>query len=409
MLVTVATGTVPGITRAQSDSDRIRELERRLERSVETIEALGARVRELEARTPTRSDAAPAAPKVEEHPETTVPDAGAVTPRPPTVLRGFADVGARYSGNRGNKGVALGSIDFYITPQLSENVKALIELVVEYGGTGAVAVDLERLQLGYTVGSSATAWLGRFHTPLGYWNTAFNHGQQIQTSILRPQMVEFEDRGGMLPVRTVGLLGTGAIRAAGGKFTYDLYAGNAPSIRDGTLDPNNSGNRRLDPSSGFNLGYQFAGGADGLKVGLHGYRANVRDEAAARVSRLNILGGYAAIDSPVWEVIAEYYRFRNENLTGGTGRFGSWAGFAQVGRRIERWTPYGRLEKAVLNQADNYFGLQTSGRSYSRQAIGLRYELTPESALKLELNRTSLASAPPASFNQWLMQWAIRF
>jgi hypothetical protein len=29
-------------------------------------------------------------------------------------------------------------------------------------------------------------WAGRFHSPYGYWNTAFHHGAQLQTSLLRP-------------------------------------------------------------------------------------------------------------------------------------------------------------------------------------------------------------------------------
>jgi hypothetical protein len=122
-----------------------------------------------------------------------------------------------------------------------------------------------------------------------------------------------------------------------------------------------------------------------------------------------MLGVYAAFDTSDWEVIAEHYGFRNQNISGGTGRFGSWSGFAQVGRRYDRWTPYGRVERAVLSQTDNYFGLLASGQSYSRQAIGLRYELTPSAALKLELNRTVTQMATPVSFNQLLMQWAIRF
>jgi hypothetical protein len=253
-------------------------------------------------------------------------------------------------------------------------------------------------------------WLGRFHTPLGYWNTAFHHGQQLQTSVLRPQMIDFEDHGGIMPAHTVGIWDTGAIRAANGKFTYDLFVGTAPSINANVLDPNNSGRTHPGLSAGFNAGYVFGGNADGLKIGLHGYRADVRDDAAAvNVSRLNMLGAYAAIDSPDWEIIAEHYGFRNQDLSGGTGRYGSWSGFAQVGRHFDRWTPYGRLERAVLNQTDNYFGALESGRSYSRQAIGLRYDLTPSSALKFELNHTVTEAAPTARFNQALMQWAIRF
>jgi uncharacterized coiled-coil protein SlyX len=401
---------VSGTAAAQSDAERIRELERKLEQNLRTIEGLSKRVKELETRTPARSEPAPAVPQVEEYRERKVPEIGAEPPPPPTLLKGFADVGANFSGNGGNKGFVDGSLDFYLTPQLSANVKSLIELLFEHDNAGVLFTDLERLQVGYTFTSETTVWLGRFHTPLGYWNTAFHHGQQLQTSVLRPQMIDFEDRGGVIPAHIVGVWGTGTVHAGDGRFTYDLFVGNSPSINAGTLDPNNSGKTQPGYSSGFNLGYLFGDAADGLKIGVHGYRAVVRDASpVANISRVNIFGGYAALDSPVWELIAEYYGFRNADLSGGTGSHGSWAGFAQLGRHIGRWTPFARLERAVLDQGDNYFSLLSIGRSYRRQAMGLRYDLTPNTALKAELNHTVTESTPRVSFNQLLMQWAIRF
>jgi hypothetical protein len=401
----------PSDSLAQADAERIKELERKLEQSLKTIEGLATRIKELEARTTPRPAGVPPAPPVEQHEhERRVPEAVAAPPQAATLLKGFADVGANFSGNRGNKGFFDGSLDFYLTPQLSANVKAVIELVFEHDNAGGLATDLERLQVGYTFINGATVWLGRFHTPLGYWNTAYHHGQQLQTSVLRPQMIDFEDRGGVIPVHTVGVWGAGGMRAGTGRLSYDLYAGNNPSINAGVLDPNNSGKSHPGLSSGFNLGYLFGGSAEGLKIGVHGYRADVRDDTMpANVSQVNVLGGYAGLDSAVWELIAEYYGFRDKDLSGGTGHFSSWTGFVQLGRHIDRWTPYGRLEKAALNQGDNYFALQETGRTYSRQALGLRYDLTSNSALKGELNHTVTEAAPRVSFNQLLMQWAIRF
>ena len=301
-------------------------------------------------------------------------------------------------------------MSFYLAPRLSDSVKSLIEFIFERDSNGDLTTDVERLQIGYTFENGATAWLGRFHTPLGYWNTAYHHGQQLQLSVLRPQIIDFEDHGGIMPVHTVGLLGTGAVNAGGGRVSYDLYVGNSPSIRDNTLNPNDIG--RLEPGSalGFNLGYLFGGNVDGLKVGTHGYRGDVRDDASpANRTRLNILGAYAALDSPLWEVVAEYYAFRNDDLSGASGQYSSWAGFAQAGRRFDLWVPYARFERASLNQADNYFAMQTSGRSYRRAAFGLRYDLTPDTALKAELGRTTREESPTVDFNQLLMQLAIRF
>ena len=45
------------------------------------------------------------------------------------------------------------------------DVSGLVELLFEYDDRDNLAVDLERLQLGYTFSDEATVWLGRFHTP----------------------------------------------------------------------------------------------------------------------------------------------------------------------------------------------------------------------------------------------------
>jgi hypothetical protein len=409
----LAAGLGPSVSIAQADSERIRELERKLEQSLKTINELADRVRELENRSPAQAEtqAAPAPGSgTHSQPGTVSSIVESVMEKAPTTLRGFADIGWGRSGNGGNKGFKDAAMSFYLTPRLSESVKSVVELVFERDATGALSADLERLQVGYSFRSGTTVWLGRFHTPLGYWNTAFHHGQQLQTSVLRPQMIDFEDHGGVLPVHTVGVWGTGAVNAGTGKVSYDLYGGNAPSIKGNALNPNDLGRVERGGAAGFNLGYLFGGSADGLKIGTHGYRGDVRDDSSpVNRIRLNILGGYAALDSPLWEAIGEYYHFSNNNLAGGSGTFSSWAGFAQLGRRFDLWTPYGRVERASLNQQDSYFALQTSGRSYRRAAVGLRYDVTPDSAIKAELNRTSREDSPTVNFNQLLLQWAIRF
>jgi hypothetical protein len=67
-----------------------------------------------------------------------------------------------------------------------------------------------------------------------------------------------------------------------------------------------------------------------------------------------------------------------------------------------------RYEKANLDQNDVYFGSLNSGGSYSRSVLGLRYDLDPRAALKVEGNRTHddrLAS----SYDEIRLQFAVRF
>ncbi len=145
-------------------------------------------------------------------------------------LHGFMDVGVGARSKGGSKGFGLGNLDLYLTPRIGERIKGLIELNFEISDVGELDTDLERMQIGYVFSDAATVWAGRFHSPWGYWNTAYHHGQQIQTTLTRPKFLEFEDRGGIIPAHSVGMWGTGAIPAGTGKLTYDIFTGNSQRI-----------------------------------------------------------------------------------------------------------------------------------------------------------------------------------
>jgi hypothetical protein len=290
----------------------------------------------------------------------------------------------------------------------------LAELNFEVDEEGGLATDLERLQLGYTFTDSVTGWMGRFHTPYGYWNNAFHHGAQIQTSITRPRFIDFEDRGGILPAHSVGLWATGRVPMGGGKLVYDAFIANGNKIQDGVLDFQAHRDDDSNKALGFNAGYRFGGALDGLLVGLHGMDQHVAsyDPAGTVEARTHVsmTGGYFYLEARDWEAIGEYYRFRNKDLMAGSGTHASWAGFAQLGYTFaDLWTPYYRWEKASLDAADPYFATQASGRSYSRHVLGLRYNLNANAALKIEGNRTREFLGEEKSYSEARAQFAVRF
>ncbi|MFC5496361.1 hypothetical protein ACFPOE_02360 [Caenimonas terrae] len=413
---------------AADELQRIEQLERKLAQSLALIEQLSARLNQVEKAAPSAAAADPASvtaaqsERIDRLEQTLVKvsESSAKSRDLGVPLHGFADVGYVRSsqaldGRR--SGFALGNFDLYITPEIGDRVKSIVELVFEYGPDSAnVATDLERLQFGYTFSDAATVWAGRFHTPYGYWNTAFHHGQQIQTAATRPRFIEFEDRGGILPAHAVGLLVSGGVKAGAGRVGYDGYLANGNRVVDGVLDFNafrdDNGNKMV----GGNLRYSFGGRLDGLTLGLHGFTQQVAQydgqNAVVNNTKVNMTGAYAVYEHADWEVIAEYYRFRNRDLSGGSGTHASWAGFGQLGYTLAgKWTPYARLEKAALDQADNYFASQDSGRSYSRSTLGLRYDLNPSTAIKMELNQTRQQQRDASTLraNETRLQLAVRF
>ena len=338
-------------------------------------------------------------------------------------IHGFMDVGFAthsFSTSAGPRGFNGGALSFYLAPHFGDRVKALAEPIFEVTPEGVVATDLERLQIGYTFSDVATLWAGRFHTPYGYWNTGFHHGAQIQTSVLRPRFLDFEDKGGILPAHMVGLLDTGKFKAGQGKLTYDIFAGNGPRIVNdpmapmslGTLDVNFAGDNNHQAMVGFNLGYEFAGSMDGLRLAVHGVRGDVDDNIQFNKTKLNMVGGSAVYFSDTWEVMSEYYGFNDKDKSGSSGTHKSKAGYLQVATSFNRWTPYVRLERAILDQADNYFSMQESGQSYARQALGLRYNLDHKSALKFEVLNSSFKAGTGRTamgYRSLFIQYAIGF
>jgi hypothetical protein len=426
LAVVLALGLPTPVRAGAAEDARIAELQQRLDESLRLIADLSMRVRQLEqAKATDVAAAAPVTPARDANPNrleaveakvAQIESASASRRADDSglAMHGFADVGAgsRNPFDAELKGFNIGNLDFYLTPRLGDRTLTLFELVFEAGSDGSVSVDLERAQVGYVFGDHATAWLGRFHTPYGYTNTAMHHGAWVNDALRRPAFLGFEDHGGVMPAHTVGGWLTGSLRAAdGGKLLYDAYLGNAQRIVGGELEMRSSGNAHGKLIYGGRLGYQWSGGsADGLTLGLHALAAAIDDDSLEpNLTDMRLYGGYAVYDTDRWEHVAEVYRFDNTDRSGGSGRHRSAAGFVQLGYRAEWGVPYVRHERAKLDQDDPYFRGQANGFSYQRSAIGVRYDLDLKSALKLEVARTHVTDRTISWVNEILGQYAIRF
>jgi hypothetical protein len=432
------------------EAERIRDLESKLERSLQMIEVLQRRVQEIEAVQTSRQAPDTTSPqdtaqavKIEALEQQVAQLGSGLSMRQSDTgvpLHGFADVGLRYSSEnnraygKGLKGFNVGTLDLFITPQFGEHVRMLAEPAIEVDESGEAEFDLERLQVGYVFSDALTAWAGRFHSPFGYWNTAFHHGAQIQTSLLRPRFLDFEDKGGILPDHTTGAWMTGSVSSAGNKYGYDLYLGNSQriltdgdnpvgpgAIATGTLDMKMGGSNRTNAVAGFNTWIAPAH-LPNLRIGLHGIYGDISAEnghhGILAESRLQMLGGYGVYTNDNWEIMSEYYRFNNRDLSHGSGTHQSSAWYGQAAYSFGLFTPYLRMERAGLDQDDPYFAYQTNGRSYARVALGLRYEVDPKAALKVEFNHTrqrdlvdSTTGKPVSSdaYSEAIAQYSVRF
>ncbi len=403
------------------DAQEIATLKNQLAETQRIIQQLAEKVRELEATVAAQAPAAaeppaPAPPPVastaaaSEHAEAMASMTRSSEPGLP--LHGFADVaaGTRNPINPDLKHVAIGLLDIYLTPPLGDRTSALFEVTFKTGISGDLTFDIERAQFGYQFGDAATLWLGRFHTPYGYYNTAFHHGAQVTTSLRRPLVVQFERTGGVLPAHTVGLWLDGDDRVGTNKrLTYDVYAGNSQRIVNGFLDVRNGGNSNGDMILGGNVALLAEDVLGGMRFGFSTFSAKITDTLTANLTRVRNYGLYVVQENDKWENIAEFYSFSNADLTTGTGTHRSNMGFVELAYRTDRWTPYARYERSDFDQTDNYFAALQYGGSYRREALGARFDLDLTSALKFELAHTRLLDRVPREYDEALMQYAIRF
>src|SRR5579864_8617111 len=163
-------------------------------------------------------------------------------------IRGFGDVtfhGDNYhpAGLPGNKtAFTLGQLNLFVTSDISDKFKFLSEIVFEagpdniYGQTRGTAntfgVDVERYLLTYSYNDYFSLSAGRYHTAIGYYNTAYHHSTWLQTTTGRPLLFAFEDQGGILPIHNVGVEAHGRIPSGSLGLHYVAEIGNGRESRD---------------------------------------------------------------------------------------------------------------------------------------------------------------------------------
>lgn len=307
-----------------------------------------------------------------------------------TVIRGFADVGYLTGGwNTGrNPGFALGQFDLFISSALADRFSFVSETVFEFDQpAGEFVVDVERVIVGYALTEHLRLSAGKMHTPIGFWNNAFHHGQALSPTIDRPMLFRFEDDGGALPVHTTGLQLSG--RDLGpAHLGFDVLVGNGLGNHPGP-DTNST------PSLTMALYSQVT---PALRVGVSAYRdqsvagtPTPQEVPLANDMRQVIAGGFASYFAEQVEALAELQQVTNRSA-GVTTTSPNW--YVYAGARVApRVVPYVVHDELHLADGDPYFAPQ----KIRRETLGIRFEQTAAVVLKLELHSTDRRGVPRSS------------
>jgi hypothetical protein len=407
--VTFAATTPPAAARDGVEAETIREMR-------EQIASLEARVRELEAGRPAQTspapvaeaaaaaDARPVAPEVTAEHNAPGQHGGhdaEQTGAPRLQIQGFADVNLSASSQRGSHtSFALGQLDLFLTSRLSEKFDVLSELIVEANRSNEFTFEIHRLLLQYTPNDNLRLGIGRYHTAIGYYNTAYHHGSWFQTAANRPFIFAFEGKGGILPLHNVGLQATGRVPGAPWGLRYVAEVGNGRASRSPldapvqtALDENNR--------KAFNLGlFARPKSVRGLQTGFSVYRDRLAPAGAPTVGQ-TVGAGYVVYQNARYESLNEFVLMR---LSSNGRVYNTPAFYTQLSRQFGSYRPFFRYQYVNV-PSDNplYAGV---GRR-NGPALGIRYDVSDYAAFKAQYEHTSRRRQ--TALDELILQFAFTF
>jgi hypothetical protein len=316
-------------------------------------------------------------------------------------IRGFGDVtfhGDNYhpAGLPGDKtAFTLGQLNLFVTSDISDKFKFLSEIVFEagpdniYGVTRGTAntfgVDVERYLLTYSKNEYFNLSAGRYHTAIGYYNTAFHHSTWLQTTTGRPLLFAFEDQGGILPIHNVGVEAYGSIPSGSLGLHYVAEVGNGRESRSPIeLEPvQNIVTETNNKAVNFEL-LARPTKVPGLQVGFSAYRDKLAPNSLPAVGQ-TILAAHAVYSTPIFEWLNEALVVRHTPEGGHTYETPGW--YSQISRRFGSYRPYFRYQYINASPNDPIF---PDIALRAGPSAGLRYDASESVALKLQYDYTSL-------------------
>jgi hypothetical protein len=385
------------------------EVNRHLLQRIEELEEQVKQLQEKQAAAPVTAAPAPT-PAPSPVPEPEPPTVNEVAPRLKLIV--FGDVGATALSHVPST-FEFGSLDLFMTARLSDKVSALGEALFIAQSDNTVGVDVERLLLGYRQSDYFDVSIGRYHTWVGYYNTAFNKGEFLETAVDRPFFYQFDDTGGFLPMQDVGVNVTGKIPSGKMGLNYVLEVGNgrawglnvepAQNYQDANDSKAINGGLfiRPDKISGLQAGFSLR--HDNLTVSGPSVGETI---GTAHVVFIN--GKY--------EVLNEGVFVRHVEPSGPV--FHTACFYTQGSRAFGNWRPYFRYQYfnapsndpvwvyASPNQYAPIYVTSFVGR-LNGPSIGVRYDFTEHSAIKLQYDRYDMRGLQDA--NQVTSQVAFTF
>jgi len=312
-------------------------------------------------------------------------------------IRGFGDINFHGDTQKGDTtSFTLGQLNLFVTSDISEKFKFLSEIVFEagpdniYGVTrgqsNVFGVDIERYLLQYSYNDYFNLSVGRYHTAIGYYNTAYHHSTWFQTTTGRPFLFQFEDQGGILPIHTVGVSASGLIPSGALGLHYVAEVGNGRESRNPIAEEPVQNIVDDQNHKAFNLAlFARPESVRGLQAGFSVYRNILAPAESARVGQ-TILAAHAVYIRPNFEWLNEALVVRDAPL-GQSHIFQTPGFYTQISKRFGAYRPYFRYQ--YINGSDHEPIFPDVGHRQGPSA-GIRFDASESVALKLQYDYTTI-------------------
>ena len=269
---------------------------------------------------------------------------------------------------------------------------------------------VERLQFGWGIDENTLLWFGRFHNPLGFWNTAYHHGAYLQTSISRPAIIDFEDNSGILPTHISGLLLDKDIYYGDSRLNLDFALSASPTMESGSLEAMeifSPGGETYHENITLRLGY-YPQTIENSHIGVFaGFSRIEGDGITSSEIEQTQAGIFGLLDHGALQLMSSVFFVDNSIKSpiaapDNTNNFIN--AYLQVEYAVdERWTAYTRLEDTFNSENDPFLALTPSFID-ERKIAGLRLDVITRHALTLELRHDHHVSA--GDIDHVVLQWS---
>jgi hypothetical protein len=245
-------------------------------------------------------------------------------------------------------------------------------------------VDIDRLQVTYHHSELLQATVGRIHTAIGYFNTAFPHGGAIfLVPVHRPAFASQFEEDSLLPTLCVGLNLHGRIPAAGNSLFYDFEVGNGR----GPLSDNipNLFDSNDSKSLNLRLEYEISDFILGANAYLDWIPPRDEDPVQPDTMREQIFGAHLAYVEYPYHLIGEFAFIQH---VGDDDTFSTSGGLAEVGYGLKNIMPYARFEFAAFpDETDPFWAatVQQARGDYEVLTGGVKWTVSEDLAIKFEL------------------------